>query len=173
MMRFGQTPGLRRRQVGASSTLIPVRQAVAPGPRGVPSPFKLYNATNGTTLKVGIQPGLVNLISPTFTGASPSGTLAAVPPPLLTITATRYFYLKCVGTFALVEEDPDTYVVTVENSASPILPAPAISSTGFTSYLYLGHVLVSSGAIIGIEPKLASNFYVDSFGSINLWGDAP
>jgi len=167
MISLGQTPGLRRRQVGASSTLIPVRQAAALALRGAARPFTLYNATDGATLKVGIAPGLVNGISPTYTGASPSGELEDNPPPLLTITATTYFWLKVVGTFGA----PDTYVVTVESNTTGTTPSgTAISATAFTSFLPIGSVTVASSAITAITPANAgSNWNAESIGSANVW----
>lgn len=133
--------------------------------------FTLYDAsttTGGTTtLKIGITPGLVNLISPTFTSASPSGTLADSPPPLLTITATTYFWLKCVGTFG----SPDTYVVTVETSSTSAVPSgTAISGTGFTSYWSIGFVTVSGGGITDVTPQHnGTDWQVESYGSVNEW----
>jgi hypothetical protein len=129
--------------------------------------FTLYEASEGATLKIGIVPGLVNAISPTFTDASPAGVLSDVPPPLLTITATRHFWLKCVGTFGT----PDTYVVTVESSASSTVPAgTAITGTGFTSYLYIGYATVAGGAITAVlAQNNGSSWNVESYGSANLW----
>lgn len=129
-------------------------------------PFTLYVASEGATLKVGITPGLVNGISPTFTGASPAGELEDLPPPLLTITATRYFWLKCVGTFAA----PDTYVITVESNTTGTVPAAeSITGTGFTSFLYLGDVTVVSGGISAINSALRSSLGVESYGNVNNW----
>lgn len=130
-------------------------------------PFTLY-AVAGLTL--GITPGLVNGISPTFTGAT-AGTggtllLSSVPPPLLTITGTRYFWLKCVGTFGA----NDTYVVTVESNTTGTVPAAeAITGTGFTSFLALGYVTVTSGSITVIENYVRAYLGVESYGNVNNW----
>ena len=129
--------------------------------------FEIYQAA---ALGVSIAPGLVNSISPTFTGASPSGTLASMPPPVLTIAATTYFWLKCVGTFGA----PDTYVVTVETTSGTTPPAAeAITGTGFTTCILLGPVVVSGGAIISVPRPgdyVSSNLKVESYGNINDWG---
>jgi hypothetical protein len=135
-----------------------------------PLPFTLYNASEGATLKVGIAPGLVNQISPTYTGAT-AGTggtllLSSVPPPLKTISATTYFWLKCVGTFGA----NDTYVVTVESNTTGSVPAAeSITGTGFTSCLYLGDATVASGAITAINSALRSSLGVESYGNVNNW----
>jgi hypothetical protein len=143
----------------------PSRRAAA-----APAPFALYDASSGGTLKVGIRPGTVNGLSPTFTDASPAGVLSDDPAPLLTITATRYFWLKIVATF----DDPDTYVVTVENTATSTPPAAeAITATGFESYLYLGSATVASGAISAILSQVRTNLGCDTGGTINAWWAAP
>jgi hypothetical protein len=86
---------------------------------------------------------------------------------LLTITATRYFWLKCVGTFG----SPDTYVVTVESNGTGTVPAAeSISATGFTSYLYIGDITVAGGAITAPPNQyLFSSLYCESYGNVNLW----
>lgn len=170
-IRVGPGLALSSGSRGVSINLLPGQR-----PRRLPpsrrAPFTLYDAsmTAGspptTTLKVGITPGLVNLVSPTYTGASPAGTLAAVPPPLLTITATTYFWLKCVGTFGT----PDTYVVTVESNTTGTVPAAeAITGTGFTSFLSLGSVAVTAGAITVVTSLVRADLYAESYGNINLW----
>lgn len=129
--------------------------------------FTLYNASQSSTLKIGIANGLVNGISPTYTGASPSGVLSDSPPPLLTITATTYFWLKCVGVFGT----PDTYTISVEHNTTGTVPSgTAISGTGFTSFFYIGYVAIAGGVITGIYPSNnGANLSVDSFGSTNIW----
>ena len=135
------------------------------------APFTLYDASTtsgGTvTLKIGIVAGTVNGISPTFTGASPSGVLSDSPPPVLTITATTYFWLKCVGTFG----SPDSYVVTVETSSTSTVPSgTTITGTGFTSFLSIGSVIVSGGAITSVNPvNNGASWNAESYGSTNLW----
>lgn len=134
------------------------------------APFTLYDASSGGTLKVCIRPGTVNGISPTFTDASPAGVLSDDPPPLLTITATRYFWLKVVATFGA----PDTYEVTVENTATGSAPGSEdITATGFESYLYLGRATVASGAISAIHSPVQTNLGCDTGGTINAWWAAP
>ena len=120
-------------------------------------PLQLYNAsTSPAALKIGIRPGLVNNISPTFTDASPAGTLADDPPPLLTITATTHFWLKVVGTFG-TGGAADTYVVTIETTATGTAPgSDTLTGTGFTLHRYLGYVTVSGGAITTIFPSPAA-----------------
>lgn len=140
--------------------------SVLPTPPTLP-PFTLYAAD---PLAVGITPGFVNGISPTFTGAT-AGTggtllLSSVPPPFKTISATTYFWLKCVGTFAA----PDTYVITVESNTTGTAPAAeSITGTGFTSFLYLGNVTVVSGGISAINSALRSSLGVESYGNVNNW----
>lgn len=138
-------PGLRRRAFGGGSLVSPIGQR---NPRRFLSPpnwFKLYDATVGATLKVGITPGLVNGISPTTGG----GLLSDIPPPLATITATTHFWVKVVGTFGT----PDTYVVTIETAATVTPPAAdTLSGTGFTYFRYIGYATVSGGAITSIFP---------------------
>ena len=129
-------------------------------------PFAIYESSDGATLKIAISNGTVNGISPTFTGASPSGELEDDPPPLLTITATTYFWLKVVATFG----SPDTYVVTVENTSTFSPPDPeAITGTDFTSCLFIGYVTVTSGAITAISQSIFSSLGVESYGNINNW----
>lgn len=132
-------------------------------------PFTLYVASG--LLAVGITPGLVNGISPTFTGATAgtSGTLllSSIPPPLKTISATRYFWIKCVGTFGA----PDTYVITIHSDTDETTPEEEITGSTFTAYKYMGYVEITGGAVSYIETLLKSNQYVESYGSVNLWQD--
>lgn len=164
-LRAGPGLLLNSSRTGAVLNLLPSRRRER-RTYGLPK-FTLYDASAGATLKVGIAPGLVNLISPTFTGASPSGTLADSPPPLLTITATTYFWLKCVGTFG----SPDTYAVTVEASSTSAVPSgTTITGTGFTSYWSIGSVTVSGGVITAVNPlHTGTDWQVESYGSVNEW----
>lgn len=132
--------------------------------RNPPSPFRIYDASSGATLKLGVVSGTVNGQVPTLGGTA----LNNATPPTLTITATRYLWLKCVGTFG----SPDTYAVTVEDSATSTTPSgTAISGTAFTSFLLIGYATVASGAITSITQSTASgyNWNVESYGSTNLW----
>lgn len=124
------------------------------------SPFKLYIAD---TLKVGVTSGTVNLVVPTLGGTA----LDNSTPPTLTIAATTYLWLKCVGTFG----SPDSYVVTVESNTTGTLPSgTAITATGFTSFLYLGLATVASSAITSVTPyNYGNNWNVESLGSVNVW----
>jgi len=164
-IRVGPGLSLSSGPRGISIALLPSRRTGRQLVR--PNPFTLYNASDGATLKVGIAPGLVNGISPTYTGASPSGELEDNPPPLLTITATTYFWLKVVGTFG----SPDTYVVTVESNTTGTTPSgTAISATAFTSFLPIGSATVASGAITAVTPaNNGANWNAESIGSANVW----
>lgn len=153
--------------VTSEGTLLTLRNPSTGGIRttGKLLPFTLYDASTGSTLKVGITPGTVNGISPTFTGASPSGTLSATPPPLLTITETTYFFIKVIGTFG----DPDSYVVTVETNTTGDIPSGTeITGTGFTSFLWLGTAPVESGALMVPESLCSTNLGVESLGNFNF-----
>lgn len=128
--------------------------------RTQPVPFKIYRYD---TLKVGVSSGTVNLVVPTLGGTA----LDNSTPPTLTIAATTYLWLKCVGTFG----SPDSYVVTVESNTTGTLPSgTAITATGFTSYLYLGFATVASSAITSVTPyNYGNNWNVESLGSANIW----
>ena len=127
----------------------------------VTHPFKLTDASVGAALKVKIQFGLVN-------GVIPGGMGDPDDPDLtLAFSGTRYFWLKCVGTFGT----PDTYVITVEQTASESMPAgSSISTTGFTSFILIGIAFVSGSSISSLYSYISTNQAVESFGTVNVWG---
>lgn len=161
-------PGLLLSGSGRGAVLTPFQRTKIARRVATVTPFKIDDAstTSGgtTTLKLGVVSGTVNGVVPTLGGTA----LDATPAPTLTITATRYLWLKCVGTFG----SPDTYAVTVEDSATSATPAgTAISGTAFTSFLLIGYATVASGAITSITQSTASgyNWNVESYGSVNEW----
>lgn len=131
-------------------------------PRRAKTPFQIYNASSGATLKVGVYKGYVNGVMPTLGGTA----LDNATPPTATITATTWVWLKCVATFGA----PDTYVVTVETTTANSPPtAEAITGTGFTSCLLIGIATVSGGVITNVGPEVFYNLGVESYGNVNSW----
>lgn len=114
-------------------------------------------------LSVRVTPGTVNGVMPTL-GGTP---LNSATPPTLTISATRYLWLKCTGTFG----SPDSYVITIEDSATSAVPTgTTITGTGFVSYLLLGYATVVGSAITALtQVNSGTNWQVESYGSVNEW----
>lgn len=122
-------------------------------------PLTLYQAD---TNKVGVYDGTVRGQRPTLGGTA----LDNDPPPTATISRTRYFWIKAVCLFATEE-----YTLTIEQTDTDAPPGdPAISSTGFTSYFYIGYAEWDAGAIAAIVNEYTGgNLGVDSFGAYNRW----
>lgn len=131
--------------------------------RAAPLPLTIKQGTAAD--KFQIVPGYVNDEMPTLSATA----LDDDPPPEITVDQTKYVWAKCVGTFG----SPDTYVVTVETSATATTPAgTAITATGFVSFFYIGRVEFTSGTPDTFEifnQYDGGNLGVDSFGNINLW----
>lgn len=111
--------------------------------------------------KIQVTYGLVNVTEPTLSGTA----LSNDPPPELTISADTWVYIKDVCVFG----SPDTHTLTIHTEASATPPTPALSATGFTSYLLIGSVEFDSGAATIASNRTGGDLGVDSFGSINLW----
>lgn len=125
------------------------------------TPFQPLDLSASGALKVGFYYGTVNFVIPTLGGAP----LDITSPPSVTITATTYFWLKCVGTFGA----PDSYVVTIEYNTTGTVPGgEAISATNFTSYLPLARADVASGTMT-ISRFVFDDLGVESYGSVNFW----
>ena len=137
------------------------------------SPLKLTIKQGTAADKFQIVPGTVNSEMPTLGGVainSPVSPATTPDTPESTITATTYFWLKCVGLFAT----PDTYTVTVETVTTAGVPAgTAITATGFTSFFYIGRVVVDTAPdpdTFTIQNQHSGgNLGVESFGNVNLW----
>lgn len=122
----------------------------------------LYLVAGSASDTVQVTPGYVNLEMPTL-GGDP---LDDDPIPELTITADTWVWLKTVATYGT----PDTYVVTVETSASSTPPgSPVISEAGFTSYKLVGKVEWSSPNAEIAQNRDGSDLSVDSYGNTNYW----
>ena len=124
-------------------------------------PLQIAKATN---TEIYITVGVVNYGNyPTISGTPIDND----PKPLITISAESYIWIKCVGTFG----SPDTYVVTIEKTASSTPPASsAITTTGFTSCFLIGTVGFAGGVITEITNIFSGgNLGVESFGSNNFW----
>jgi hypothetical protein len=169
---IGSGPGILISRRGDRYLISAQRQSASSATP--PAPFTLYDASTSagspptTTLKVGITPGLVNGISPSTSG----GLLSAIPPPLETITSTTHFWVRVVATFGT----PDSYVVTIATDTAADAYGDddeVITSTGFTSYWYLGYAWVSSGAISEIVSEVKTNLGCETGGTFNLWWAAP
>jgi hypothetical protein len=134
---------------------------------GGSKPLKLTIKQGTAADKFQIIPGYVNFEMPTLATVA----LDNATPPEITVTADVWVWIKCVGTFVGV--GADTYVVTIETTATEDAPAdPSISGTGFTSYRCIGTVDFTSGtpdtfAITNYHN--GGNLSVESFGNINLW----
>jgi len=115
--------------------------------------------------KYRITPGFVNGETPTLGGVA----INAATPPEFTVTASTYFWIKCVGTFG----SPDSFVVTIHTQTAATEPAgTAITGTGFTSFRFIGLVSFTAGspATYYINPQHGGgNLGVVSFGLYNLW----
>jgi hypothetical protein len=135
--------------------------------------LKPLTLKNGTAVdKFQVIPGYVNSLMPTLS----STALDAETPPEITVTADVWVWIKCVGTFGTGSFGEDEYTITIETSASSVVPSgTAISSTGFTSFRCVGKVDYTAAA--GGDPAtyVISNFHnggnlgVESFGNVNLW----
>lgn len=115
--------------------------------------------------KFQIVPGYVNSVMPTLVGTALNNATA----PEFTVAADTYAWIKCVGTFGT----PDTYVATIETSATAAVPAGTdISATGFVSYFYIGKVIYATGTpdtYTITNQHGGGNLGVDSWGLYNLW----
>lgn len=133
-------------------------------------PLTLKNGTAENKFQV--IPGYVNTQMPTLSATA----LDASTPPEITVTADVWVWIKCVGTFGTGTSGEDEYTITIETSASSVVPSgTAITSTGFTSYRAIGKVDYTAAS--GSDPAtyVITNFHnggnlgVDSFGNVNLW----
>ena len=115
--------------------------------------------------KYQVRTGTVNAQTPTLGGTA----LDAGTPPEITVTADTYVWIKVVGTFG----SPDTYVITIETSATGAEPAGAdITATGFTSYFFVGWIDYTAGSPATYEINndySGGNLGVESFGNANIW----
>ena len=142
---------LRDRQIVVTGKYIPPFKSI---------PLQIIKASED---EIQIIPGLVNNEYPTLD----STPINDDPRPVLAISVQSWIWIKCVGTFGT----PDTYVVTIEDTADSTPPAAsAITATGFTSCFLLGIVDVSGGNISTITNVFSGgNLGVESFGSTNMW----
>lgn len=118
--------------------------------------------------KFQIVPGYVNTLMPTLSGTA----LNAGTAPEITVSANKWVWVKCVGTFG----DPDSYVVTIETSTSGSVPAGTeITAYGFVSFRLIGSVGFAAGTPPDPDTFEITNMHsggnlgVESFGNINLW----
>jgi hypothetical protein len=137
------------------------------GGKGTGAGIKKLTIKQGTAAnKFQIVPGTVNGQMPTLSGVA----LNNATPPEITVTADTWVWIKCVGTFGT----PDTYVVTIETSATDAVPAGTeITATGFTAYRGLARVDFTAGspAAYEIVPSYSGgDMGVDSYGTvIHFW----
>lgn len=151
---------LRDRKVGFTNAKKPGSSA------SLPITLKAGTAAN----KFQVIPGYVNSVMPTLGGTALNATVGDPPlPPEITVTVDVWVWVKCVGTFG----SPDTYVITIVTSASSTEPAGTeITTTGFTSYFYIGNVDFTSGSpdnFVINNTHGGGNVGVRSFGNINDW----
>lgn len=161
-------PGVRVRQVGNKTIITAKRQH-----GGVAGELRPLTLKNGSDVgKFQVIPGYVNSIMPTLSATA----LDAGTPPEITVTADVWVWIKTVGTFGTGSGGEDEYTVTIETSASNVVPSgTAISDTGFTSFRAIGKVDFTAAS--GSDPAtyVITNFHnggnlsVDSFGNVNLW----
>jgi len=111
--------------------------------------------------KIQVTYGLVNSIPPTLSGTA----LNNDPAPELTITTDTWVYLKDVCVFG----SPDSHTITIHTETSATAPTPALTVTGFTSYLLIGSVEFADGVATIVANRTQGDLSVDSFGSINFW----
>ena len=138
-----------------------------------PTPIGKLLITGGSEAgKYRITDGVVNSETPTLAGVDIGGDPDATPvvaPPEFTVTDTTYAWIKCVGVFDV----PDTYTVTIHTQTAAGTPTGTeISTTGFTSFFYIGRVTFTAGspATYAITNEhTGGNLGVESFGNINLW----
>lgn len=139
---------------------VRIYQRLIGGAAATTGPLQLVSGTGPTKLQV--TSGLVNGQVPTLGGVA----LNAGTTPEITVAAGIWVWLKVIGTFGT----PDSYVITVETSASSAPPtASAITATTFTTCLLVGSATFAGGEITGIETREAGHLGVDSFGAVNLW----
>jgi len=142
------------------------------GKKGVSPKLKLIIKSGSVAGNYKISDGVVNSETPTLGGVDIGGDPIAdpvVPPPEFTVTDTTYAWIKCVGVFDV----PDTYTVTIHTQTAAGTPTGTeISTTGFTSFFYIGRVTFTAGspATYAITNEhTGGNLGVESFGNINLW----
>lgn len=126
--------GLRKAFGGGSVFSIPETKRQRPSFGGATPthPFKLSDATVGTTLKVRVKFGMVNSLTPTGMGGTD-------PDLLLTVTATKYVVLD-------VETDIDGLAITATITLETTVP----DATSTHGYIALG--LVTYTAAGGAVP---------------------
>lgn len=128
--------GKFQRTTGGTS--LSIDQGINSGSSSASCPFRISNATNGTTKKIRIDQNTVNV----NTGARwPQGMGPKNPPYEVTITDTSYIYIKLVYVTddVIVKPDEDAITVAVETELK--------TNTVDEEYVLIGIVAVYGDAV--------------------------